>query len=269
METEDVNVKKMYTPYELFYDEGLSKTGWAGLLLPLYEEVEKWNKDKTEDEHKFIFSQIKEKFGMLCLYNFGATEEQWKRINMCEKASNRICMICGSPFKVGKTQGWITAMCEECAIKEDRIYHPKDKFFVFKHKKDDKKYPISIIARSYNEAIDILAEKQTKDYLPWQYSKKQIIKFVKNEGIPLNTKDYKLFDKGKAVDWQLQYDSVRITPIIKIALKLQKFGFYWNGKMNDIGYKIYKYKGYVKFFFYHNILKSDKLDDTIFNYKKY
>jgi len=127
----------------------------------------------------------------LQLYNFGATEEQWKRIRMCEKASNHICMNCGSPFKVGKTKnGWITTLCMECAEKHSE-------------------------------------------------------------------------------DWKLQYDSIRITPIIKIALKLQKFGFLYDEIIRKIEYKIYGYKGYMKFFFYHNILKSDKLDNTIFNYKKY
>ena len=182
--------KKIYTPFELFYDEGLSKTGWAGLLHPLYKEVENWNKDKNED-NKFIFSQIKEKWGSLNLYNFGATEEQWKRIHRCEEASNHICMICGSPFNVGKTiGGWITTKCEDCAIE-------------------------------------------------W------------------------------GDDFQLQYDSVRITPIIKMALKLQKIGFYCDKIISKIRYKLWLYRGYMKFFFTHYILKSDKLDKTIFNYNKY
>jgi len=182
--------KKIYTPFELFYDEGLSKSGWAGLLHPLYKEVERWNKD---NEHNFQFTQIKEKFGSLNLYNFGATEEQWERINMCEKASNQICMLCGSPFNVGKTKsGWITTMCERCA-KDEQIL----------------------------------------------------------------------------IDWTPKYTSIRISNVIKIALKIQKLEFYLKNKCNKISYMFYKYRGYIKFTFVHYILRSDKLDKTLFNYLKY
>ena len=177
----------MKTSYELFGDEGLSKSGWGGLLLPLYKEVDKWNGDENK-QHNFQFSQIKEKWGSLCLYNFGATDEQWKKIHMCEKASNHICMECGSPFKVGKTrEGWITTLCSDCASKRD-------------------------------------------------------------------------------YEWELQYDSIRITNVIKIALKLQKIGFCCDRKFEHIRYKLYLYRGYTRFFFTHYILKSNKLDKTIFNY---
>lgn len=182
--------KPMRTPFQLFYDEGISKTGWAGLLIPLFKEVEEWNKDKPENEH-FVFSQIKEKWGSLNLYNYGATEEQWKRVKMCEHASNHICMRCGSPFKVGRTGNWITTLCEICAKKEER-YH-----------------------------------------------------------------------------WELRYDSVRITPIIKMALKLQKFGFWYKEKSRRLFYRLAVRWGYVRFFWTHYILRSDKLDKTMFNYKKY
>ena len=69
---------------------------------------------KADYVDKFRFSQIKEKWGALCLYNFGCNQEAWDVIHKYEKLSRYICGHCGKPATKVST-GWIYPYCDECA----------------------------------------------------------------------------------------------------------------------------------------------------------
>lgn len=72
--------------------------------------------EKANYVDKFMFSQIKEKYGHLCLYNFGCNQEAWDVIHKYEELSKYTCGRCGKPAtKV--TTGWIYPYCESCADK--------------------------------------------------------------------------------------------------------------------------------------------------------
>ena len=71
------------------------------------------------DPPSYKFSQIKEKFGSLCLYCFSTPSS----IRILEDASHLTCEECGSSKDIGNTSGWIKTLCKECA-KEDSSWKP-------------------------------------------------------------------------------------------------------------------------------------------------
>ena len=72
--------------------------------------------EKANYVDKFRFSQIKEKWGHLCLYNFGCNQEAWGVIHKYEKISKYTCGHCGKPATKVST-GWIYPYCDDCAEK--------------------------------------------------------------------------------------------------------------------------------------------------------
>lgn len=77
---------------------------------------------------KFRFSQIKEKYGRLCLYNFGASEKVHKILHKYEKLSKTTCILCGAPAtKISR--GWISPYCDDCGIWEEEDYIPIKEYY--------------------------------------------------------------------------------------------------------------------------------------------
>lgn len=105
------------------YDYGYTildevEDGWQELFLQMCEEI---REPLIEANYldKFRFSQIKEKYGSLRMYNFGAPEAVHNIINKYERLSTRICVRCGkTATKI--SQGWICPYCDDCAAKIDR-----------------------------------------------------------------------------------------------------------------------------------------------------
>lgn len=64
--------------------------------------------------YSYRISEIKEKWGYLHWYDFGATEEVHKVIQHYEWLSMCYCIHCGKPVRY-MTQGWIEYVCEDCA----------------------------------------------------------------------------------------------------------------------------------------------------------
>ena len=60
-------------------------------------------------------SQIKEKYGTLRWYDFGATQKVYDIISKYEYISGFICQHCGSPYAKEFNDGWISTICENCA----------------------------------------------------------------------------------------------------------------------------------------------------------
>lgn len=66
------------------------------------------------------FDQIKEKFGILTVYQSAPNsvyDESDRIIREAEKESSTTCEYCGKPGKANDT-GWITTLCEECRQKK-------------------------------------------------------------------------------------------------------------------------------------------------------
>ena len=69
---------------------------------------------KDDNLHKFRFIEIKEKWGYLCLYNNGGSEELLELIHHYEDLSACYCYKCGKPARY-KTIGWIEYLCDDCS----------------------------------------------------------------------------------------------------------------------------------------------------------
>ena len=104
-----------WEPFELFGVE--CGKGWHELLKPIFNYIEEYNKDKTEEERMEIW-QIKQKWGELCVYLNFYTPEVNKIINTAEKEADNTCELCGSKENVGMTvDGWLTTECHDCLKK--------------------------------------------------------------------------------------------------------------------------------------------------------
>jgi hypothetical protein len=111
----------MKTNWELFGTEGITDTGWAGLLIPFLINYERFKKENPD----VVITQVKEKYAELRIYGL-FPEELDKQAEMATKASNHLCMLCGSPFHVGthvSRGGYITTMCSECYKNSDEIIY--------------------------------------------------------------------------------------------------------------------------------------------------
>lgn len=89
-------------------------TGWRlafgeDICKELQEELEK--KDFAES---YRILEIKEKYGGLCWYDNGNTQEGFDIIHKYELLSERVCIQCGKPAKYF-SKGWINYFCPECA----------------------------------------------------------------------------------------------------------------------------------------------------------
>ena len=64
--------------------------------------------------YNYRISQIKEKYGELCWYDCGSTQEIFKIIAKYEYISRRTCIVCGKTAD-GLSRGWISPYCKNCA----------------------------------------------------------------------------------------------------------------------------------------------------------
>lgn len=113
------NVVKGYdytwTEYDCLYKGW--KTGFGKLLLDDLREACL----KTNFLDKLQFSDIKEKYGSLRMYNFGAPQEVHDVIRKYEFISQYICYQCGSPEStIVNDYGWYLPMCKCCWDKNNR-----------------------------------------------------------------------------------------------------------------------------------------------------
>lgn len=95
---------------------GLPKYSMPGADLVTQEEI---SKAKTKLDLKAsqvpVAVQVKEKFGGLCFYVRGASEEQWNYIHFAETLSRRTCVKCGAPGRTNR-DGWHTTLCDAHAL---------------------------------------------------------------------------------------------------------------------------------------------------------
>lgn len=92
---------------------------------------------KADYVDKFRFTQIKEKYGKLCLYNLGCNQEAWNVIRKYERLSKYVCGQCGqSATKV--TTGWIYPYCDECAKRIGEYEYFADINEFYRSDKDDR-----------------------------------------------------------------------------------------------------------------------------------
>ena len=145
-------------PFELFGVE--CHKGWFNLLKPIFEYVQDYNKDKTEEE-QIRFLQIKEKCGSLNVYTNFVTPKLSKLIEEAEIKSDEVCEECGSTNDVGKRlNGWITTMCLDCVKKEaNEKNYPQ----LWERNSNDKRY--WIMEDGKVDEIENIGDKEDEHFL--------------------------------------------------------------------------------------------------------
>lgn len=95
--------------------------GWFDLLDRLMGRINAHLEEKYaavgRDEYPFRVSQIKEKYGTLRFYVFGADDAIYRMIHEAETESGRICEQCGKPGFLHTARGgyWLKTLCPKCA----------------------------------------------------------------------------------------------------------------------------------------------------------
>ena len=108
---------KVSEDYDYTYNEldaleyGWKKAFGYELLCELRDELIKGNY-----LNDYSIAQIKEKYGTLRWYDFGAPEGAYNIIRKYERLSAEYCYICGSPATY-ETTGWINYVCEDCLVR--------------------------------------------------------------------------------------------------------------------------------------------------------
>ena len=95
-------------------------------ILDIIKNENERRLENDEDPIDFKFTQIKEKYGSLCLYNSGCDDEMYGMISFAESMSERICEICGTSVDNGYTgEAWVYNCCKKCfdeKIKPENAY---------------------------------------------------------------------------------------------------------------------------------------------------
>lgn len=88
------------TVYERFGSE--CGEGWRSLIEPLLEEC--------KEKHVQV-AQVKEKFGTLRFYVYGADPDLQHRIAVAEEKSAHICELCGEEGALKNIGSWLKTLC--------------------------------------------------------------------------------------------------------------------------------------------------------------
>jgi hypothetical protein len=109
---EALDAKKPFYAFEAWGIE--CGDGWNGLLDDLCSRIEDILEETPELKKDFKICQIKEKFGGLRFYVYGASEKICNTIDLFQELSYNICERCGNNGNCRKIDGWIYTLCDKC-----------------------------------------------------------------------------------------------------------------------------------------------------------
>lgn len=107
---------KVDSSYDYSYIAGLWEIpeGWHRLFLLYCKNLYPYLKE-TNMLEKYRFSQIKEKYGTLRIYDFGYPVKADHLSTLFECFSRYVCPYCGKYPTTHETTGWVTFLCDTCA----------------------------------------------------------------------------------------------------------------------------------------------------------
>lgn len=120
--------------YNYDYLKGFSSPGWKRIFMDYCEEIlPSYLKLSEENQKRFMFFELKEKYGEMRIYTSFSWEEERTANNKACARSRLTCAYCGKvPHTsngnnlIWRSQGWITYLCKECAKKEHLKGYRKD-----------------------------------------------------------------------------------------------------------------------------------------------
>lgn len=86
--------------------------GWLSLIESFCERVT--NDIQYNDMPSVKITQIKEKFGRLCIYHQGGNDFSLAYELFASTMSYYVCEVCGTTHNIGHTTGWIKTICKDC-----------------------------------------------------------------------------------------------------------------------------------------------------------
>jgi hypothetical protein len=121
------------------YEGNPQRVNWHGVpdgWLPIIDKLcgamqnyidnhRRYTKDGPVKPEQVTCTQMKEKFGGLRFYTDGHDDVIEGMITMAEYLCDNTCEKCGSEEDLGYTQGWISVMCNACAMGSNRKWEPK------------------------------------------------------------------------------------------------------------------------------------------------
>lgn len=148
--------------YSFTEDEAIPE-GWRKAFgKELLKDIKKAGKLSRKNAHKHLswkkmiqFQEIKEKWGLLCLYA-SATDEIMKVLDKYEYLSQFYCINCGKPTKY-VTKGYITYICQDCKENEfvDKLSREKDLLTITRFNKNGDIIKVDI-EKEYNIDLNYL-----------------------------------------------------------------------------------------------------------------
>lgn len=126
MFSSEINRKDDWTPYITPFE---CQKGWHDLLYETFEKLKQLLKDNDLLD-KYTVSQIKSKYGELCIYGYldisisndKIEREIYKIYDVAAAKSRTICEFCGKPGKCDRYDGWVYTICDDCASNLDKIF---------------------------------------------------------------------------------------------------------------------------------------------------
>ena len=92
--------------------------GWYQLLDDTFFSIDRVFTGSPEVKENFVITQIKEKWGALCIYYYGGDDEIEGIIRNAEEKSETVCEVCGKKGELRRDRGWHTTLCDEHAKEE-------------------------------------------------------------------------------------------------------------------------------------------------------
>jgi hypothetical protein len=83
--------------------------GWYGLLLPVLLEIERYNKEKKDDE---VSVYVKEKYGGLRIDLSGGNSYLHNMAERAETESHKVCQLCGAMGEHILIDHWYWTLCD-------------------------------------------------------------------------------------------------------------------------------------------------------------
>lgn len=118
--------------------------GWLELFLQCCSDI-KEPLVKADYLNKFMFTQIKEKYGSMRMYNYGAPKEVHDILSKYEFLSQQVCCVCGKPA-IAMTRGWICPYCDA---------HLQEELGEFVKEADPVEIKTSYIRKTYHDGITV------------------------------------------------------------------------------------------------------------------
>lgn len=107
-------------PKDYDYSYTLFDDIYIGWQIAFGEQLSKELKEALTEANyleDFRFSQIKEKYGRLRMYHFGAPKKVEEIISKYSALSANTCIECGQP-STRQSRGWICPFCDDCGNPE-------------------------------------------------------------------------------------------------------------------------------------------------------